>query len=176
MSSYASWSKRMSSPPWNYRNCVRAYAKAWIATGNQTFRSPEDVKEECEIRSQFLVSPRARANLIEIRATLLMTVWQRHTRLSTNATKCCKCWAVSQLGVPPRRIGSGYAKFFRSAATSFSTTWSQTRLKLSAYCLAVATPRLFLRVTQNALIRVREASDIRLKRWKNSSSRADLPD
>jgi hypothetical protein len=49
-------------------------------------------------------------------------------------------------------------------------------LKLSAYCLAVATPRVFLRVTQNTLIRVRDASDIRLKRWKNSSSRADLPD
>ncbi|MGB7462831.1 MAG: type II toxin-antitoxin system RelE/ParE family toxin [Candidatus Acidiferrum sp.] len=28
----------------------------------------------------------------------------------------------------------------------------------------------------NTLIRVRDASDIRLKRWKNSSSRADLPD
>jgi len=78
VSSYASWSKRMSSPPWNYRNCVRTYAKAWIATGNQTCRSPEDVKEECEIRSQFLVSPRARANLIEIRATLLMTVANTH--------------------------------------------------------------------------------------------------
>jgi toxin ParE1/3/4 len=90
VSSYASWSKRMSSPPWNYRNCVRTYAKAWIAARNQTCRSPEDLKEECEIRSQFLVSPRARVNLIEIGATLLMTVWQTHTRLSTNATKCCR--------------------------------------------------------------------------------------
>ena len=175
MSSYASWSKRMSSPPWNYRNCVRTYAKAWIATGNQTCRSPEDVKEECEIRSQFLVSPRARANLIEIGATLLMTVWQTHTRLSTNATKCCKCWAVSLRGAAAKswlRV----CEVFRSAATSFPPTWSQTRLKLSAYRLAVATPRVFLRVTQNTLIRVRDASDIRLKRWKNSSSRADLPD
>jgi hypothetical protein len=175
VSSYSSWSKRMSSPPWNYRNCVRTYAKAWIAARNQTCRSPEGLKEECEIRSQFLVSPRARVNLIEIRATLLMTLWQTHTRLSTNATKCCKCWAVSLRGAAAKswlRV----CEVFRSAATSFSTTWSQTRLKLSAYCLAVATPRVFLRVTQNTLIRVRDASDVHLKRWKNSSSRADLPD
>jgi plasmid stabilization system protein ParE len=54
--------------------------------------------------------------------------------------------------------------------------WSQTRLKLSAYGMAVAISRVFLRVTQNTLIRVRAASEIRLTRWKNSSSWADLPD
>jgi plasmid stabilization system protein ParE len=40
----------------------------------------------------------------------------------------------------------------------------------------VAISSVLLRVTQDTLIRVRDASDIRLKRWKNSSSCADLPD
>jgi hypothetical protein len=86
---------------------------------NQTCRSAVEVKEECEIRSQFLVSPRASANLIEIGATLLMTVWQTPTRLSTNSTKCCKRWAVSQVPVAAAKSWLRVREGFRWAASHF---------------------------------------------------------